>query len=241
MDNSSEQKQIAKMIRDGSYFDQSRAWYQAIYIGPIPERTFFLIIGLLAGFIALTAVLALLEFLPLTYRPRILISNDRLEDTIPSLERLRSRTGEVNPSIMNFFVRSYVERQEGYDAQSCETNYNFIRAHSNEATFTAYAIVYGSTNPQSPAAILGETGKRIVTIEDVKIDAKADPHVAVVRFTTELQGIEPANKTEWTATLQFYYSDLTVTEATDPETGEPVVETKDPQFQVINYALSKAP
>ncbi len=99
-----EHKQVAEMIRRETYFKEARAWYQTIYIGPIPERTFFLIIALLSGFIAITAILALIDFMPLTSRPRILVSNDRLEEAIPSADRIRPKGGSVNGSLMRFFV-----------------------------------------------------------------------------------------------------------------------------------------
>ncbi len=132
-------------------------------------------------------------------------------------------------------------RRESYDAEDYQLNYNFIHAHSNESTYAEYATIYGSTNPQSPAAILGDIGKRNVSITSAKIDDTVTPHTATVTFETELEGVPTENKTRWTATLQFYYSDLAITQTKDPQTGEMVDTMQDPQFQVVSYALSQAP
>lgn len=104
-----------------------------------------------------------------------------------------------------------------------------------------YVAVYGSQNPQSPAAILGARGSRIVEIQSIAINDTVEPNTATVQFTTELKGTETTSKTRWTATLQYLYSDLTVEPVIDPETGKENITTQDPQFQVVNYVLSQTP
>jgi type IV secretory pathway component VirB8 len=242
MNDSSEQAEVTDAIRSGAYFEQSRDWYRTIYIGPIPERTFFLIIALLAGLVAVGSVIALMAFLPITERPPIVLANNQINDVVPQISHIKpNKSAPLNPALMNFFVLNYVTIYETYNAKDYAANFNFIQAHSDAATFAQYATAYGSTNPQSPAAILGATGERDVTIDSIDINDKVDPHTAKVNFTTELVGIPTANKTRWTATIQFYYSDLTVTEGKDPTTGETTTTIKDPQFQVVNYAVSQIP
>ena len=48
---------VSNMVRDGKYFDASRSWYQTIYIGPIAERSFFLVVAGLSIFVAIFASL----------------------------------------------------------------------------------------------------------------------------------------------------------------------------------------
>jgi type IV secretory pathway component VirB8 len=239
MQDHSDHAEIAESVRSGAYFQQSRDWYRTIYIGPISERTFFLIIAILATTVAAGAILALMEFLPIVVHSPIVLANDHLEETVPSISPLRAEGQKLNPALMNFFVSSYITSYEGYDATSYITSFNFVQAHSDATTFSNYAGIYGSNNPQSPAAILGTTGQREVTVDSIVINDKITPHTAQVHFTTELFGIPTANKTRWTATLQFYYSDLTVTEKISPETGKHFITTKAPQFQVVNYAVSQ--
>ena len=241
MDNPSDTAKIAETIRDGTYFEEARGWYRAVYIGPIAERVFFLIISLLAGFVGIISVFAVLEIRPLTSRPGLLISNPRLDDTMLELLPLKAKGTDMNRSLQQFFVQNYVQFYEGYAADRYTANFGFVQQHSDAETFSQYATIYGNTNPQSPAAILGSEGKRVATVESIAIDNSVTPLTATVKFTTELVGLPTANKTRWTASLKFYYSDLAVTEAVDAATGKKIVSTQDPQFQVVSYAVTQTP
>jgi len=238
---SDDKQAVSEMIRDGSYFDASRAWYQVLYIGPIAERSFFLIIAGLAVAVALVATVALTSLLPITERPGLILKTDRMDSTIANLTGLAPAGANVNPAMLQFFVSAYVMGREGYSAAFFASNSAFVAAHSDEATMNDYVAVYGSQNPQSPAAILGARGSRIVEIQSIAINDTVEPNTATVQFTTELKGTETTSKTRWTATLQYLYSDLTVEPVIDPETGKENITTQDPQFQVVNYVLSQTP
>ena len=141
----------------------------------------------------------------------------------------------------DFFIRHYVIARESYESQKYDEWVAFLNAHSDAPTWATYNAQYGKNNPQSPAALLGTQGKRVVTITSFSVKESVEPKVATVHFTTELEGNSSTSKTRWTAVLQYYYSDLVVQNVTDPETGDEKVITQDPQFQVVNYVLSQTP
>jgi type IV secretory pathway component VirB8 len=143
--------------------------------------------------------------------------------------------------MLRFFVGAYVSARESYSAATYEASLAFVAAHSDEAALKAYVAIYDKANPQSPAAILGANGRRMVGIQSIDVNEKTQPPSVTVNFTTELDGVSTASKTRWTAVIQYLYSDFIVTTVTDPETGEETLTTQDPQFQVVNYVLSKAP
>jgi type IV secretory pathway component VirB8 len=232
-------KQIAEMVRSGEYFEQSRQWYRTIYIGPLSERTFFLLISLMAGLVAFFAFVAILAFLPVTDRPPLLVATDRIDETVPHLQELQPKGMPINTALMRFFAKTYVERREGYSADSYARDYYFIKAQSDPIAFKDYLASYGSTNPQSPAAILGRQGKRRVTIESIDIRSGSDPKTATVQFSTDVEGTSNPTHAEWTAVLQFYYTDLVVTPVRDLQTNQEIFKTQDPQFQVVNYVLTQ--
>ena len=234
-------QKIAKMVESGAYFEESRGWYRAMYIGPIAERTFFLIIAIMAGLVAFFGFLSVLVFLPVTDRPGIIIANNEIDENIPYLLPIKQKGEAIRPALQRFFVATYVLKRESYDADGYAANYYFIQAQSDAPTFAGYVAQDGNQNPQSPVATLGAAGKRFVGINSVAINDLVDPKVATVNFTTETHaGGEPV-LTNWTATLQFYYSDLIVNPATDPKTGRETLKTQDPQFQVVNYAVTQTP
>ena len=98
---------------------------------------------------------------------------------------------------------------------------------------------YERASPNSPAAILGSTGQRVVDITSVEINDQVEPRVATVQFSTEVQGINSGSRANWTAIIQYYYNDMVVTSFADPATGVEKFETQDPQFKVVQYALTQ--
>lgn len=233
-------EQLAEAVRSGEYFEQSRAWYRTVYIGPISERSFYLVVVIIAVLIALMAALALKLFLPVTSRPGILIGNERLFDTMPRLVPLRDKGSDMDRSLVKFFIANYVTKRESYAEGDYVSNYLFVRAQSDEATFAQYASVYNSANPNSPAAILGSNGQRVVTLQGFESDFNTPVATARVSFSTELQGIEGGSRANWTAEIKYRYTPLVVTPTIDSTTGRESYRTQDPSFQVVNYVLTQA-
>lgn len=230
------------MVRSGEYYERSREWYQAMYVGPISERAFFFVVAGMAGFIAVLAFIALMIFLPVTDRPGIMISSQRVDETVPRLINLKTKNQRMDVALQRFFLSNYVARREGYSMFEYPTNYQFIRAQSDATTFNDYVARYDRSNPNSPAAILAEIGTRVVEVQSIDLNSSADPKVATVNFTTQVLGIGTGEgqRASWTATIQYYFSDLVVTPTLDSETGEEVLKTQDPQFQVVSYVLTQA-
>lgn len=231
----------SELIRQGHYFDQARQWYSALYIGPISERSFFLLLGVLAILIGIGGFAAVVGLTPLTERPAVVIRNERLDDAVPSLIRLRASGQDINETLRLYMVKQYVISRESYSAASYVKNFRFVSTHSDAGTSAAYLAAVGPDNPRNPAALLGAYGTRSVQIGNVTLSKVEGRDRAVVRFSTELGGSAPAGRTQWTATIDFNYSDAVVTEATNPETNEKIATLQQPEFQVVSYALTQAP
>lgn len=237
---SEEAKKIAEQIRSGKYYQEARHWYGAVYISPISERTYFLIVAILSAFVALFGVLAAFSLMPLTTKPAIAVPADpRAEDIVLSLIPLRKPGDDLDESFRRFFVTQYVQSREGYAAPSYQRDSNFIRAQSNDATYSEYAANYLPANPQSPAAILGVNGLRVVTINSVSISGRGETGSARVKFSTEMKGVDDTTKTQWTAKLEFHYTSLKSQTVTNPETKEKELKITDPTFQVTKYVLTQ--
>ena len=239
-DISKESQHIAEMIRAGSYYQESRKWYQALFIGPISERTFFLIIAALAMLVGITGIVSVVLLLPITERPAILIASERMDETALDLIRMRAGHEPMNPAVREFFVKQYVERRESYDSVRYPKHYAFIQAHSDAGTFATYADGFAPQNPSNLLATLGERGKRWADVRWVEVNDSVQPNVAVVRFSTETLLNNMSSITQWTATIGFHYSDIAVTPMADAATGEISVQTKEPVFQVVSYVLAPA-
>jgi type IV secretion system protein VirB8 len=234
-------KQIADAIRNGTYFVQARQWFEAVYIGPISERTFFLIIAILAGFVAFFSVSAVIRFMPLTNRDPVLVyATDRPDDVYMTLVPLAEKREPANPAITQFFVTQYVLAREGYFSQTFASNARFVRAQSDVGAYNAYATAYSPTNAASPFAALGEYGQRLITMRSVQIAPPRDGKgSAEVTFSAEIKGAEPISTTNWTAKLEYIYTELTTELVDNAKTGDKDLRISDPHFQVVNYVLQQ--
>lgn len=236
-------KEIADAVRSGSYFLEARQWFQAVYIGPISERSFFLIIAVLASVVAFFSLAAVFRLMPLTNRDPVLVyATDRPDDVYMTLVPLTEKREPVNPAIVEFFVTQYVLAREGYFYQTFAANARFVRAQSDVNTYNAYATAYSPSNPASPLANLGEYGQRLVTPRSVRMSSTKDGKgSAEVMFSTEVRGSDNPTITNWTAKIDFVYTELTTELVDNPQTGDKDLKIRDPQFQVVNYVLQQNP
>lgn len=232
---------IAESIRSGSYFKEARSWFETLYIGPISERSFFLIVAFLASLVALFSISAVFRLMPLTNRDPVLVySSERSDDVYMSLTALTDRRQPVNPAIAKFFITQYVIAREGYFAQTFATNARFVRAQSDAGAYNAYATAYSPTNPESPFAALGEYGQRLITINTAQIGRiKGGKGTAEVTFTAETRGTAAPSTTHWTAELNYIYNELETRSKVNPKTGAEELDITEPHFQVVNYVLKK--
>ncbi len=243
-------KKIAESIRSGTYFNEARGWFNAVYIGPVSERTFFMVIAILAGFTALFGVIAVKRLLPISKHEAVLVyAGVRPDDVQMGLIPLAPHHSSINPAIEQFFLTRYVQMREGFDARTFLTSALFIQSQSDATTYNAYANAYDPRNAQSPFAPLGDLGQRQVTVDyarlvDIKTAKGEAPPPAglqrgVVAFSTETSGVTDPQRTRWTATIDYIYTDLTTKETKNPETKQLDLEVTDPHFQVVNYVLQE--
>lgn len=232
-------KQASELVRSGEYFAQARGWYQAMYIGPVSERSFFLIIAFLAILVVVAGIGSALAFFPLADRPGIVTMNPRFDTTFVRSVPLRESDQNIDDAFIQFFVRNYVSKREEYSPESYVPNYMFIRAHSDTPTFTSFSAGYTSSNPQSAAALLGTTGRRTIRIDRLRYEDLGGEQQAIVHFTRQEIVNGQAAATQWTATVKYYYTKVAITPVVDTDTGKHSIEIEDPQFQVVSYELAQ--
>lgn len=232
-----DEQEASELIRQGRYFEQARQWYSALYIAPIPERSLFLMLVLLSLLVGLMSAWAVISMLPLKDRPIVMISNTRINDIIPRAVRMRQGDESINNGLRRFFVNQYVVSRETYLPVNYAKNVLFVTAHSSADLAATYAASVSPDNPRNPVAILGAYGTRSVTINSIAI-YPGTPQVALVKFSTETGGTAPPSKTQWTARIEFNYSDAVVTQGKDPVTGEKMPNMQEPQFQVVKYEVT---
>ena len=249
-----ENQTIAESVRSGQYFEDAKDWYATSYIGPISERTFFLVIAVLAGIVGFCSFISLTALLPLVPKPAIVLSaRDSSGEYVPRLIRLREQKGDPVEAIERFFVLQYLEAREGYVARNFSKSAAFVRAQSTGDVYAQYYAQQQENNPQSFVKIFGSEGTQFVAVNSLDIDHEDAPqsavgagssptaalHVAKLRFTTESALGNQSSKSQWTATLKYNYTMFAVKDEKDPTTGAIQTRIIDPKFQVISYVVTK--
>jgi len=231
-----DEQDIAQSVRNGSYFKEALAWYQALYINPVAERAQFLIIGIIASLVGVCGVLAMLRLLPITARPPILLPSSAVYQEIPRITPLRERQEPLNVAMRRFFLVSYVSARESYIAGEFPRAYAFVGAHSDQSVAQEYLVAISRDNPQSALRQVGDTGKRQIEVQSLVLNEKIDPPIATVTYTQYDTVGEQNTQTLWQAEIVYNYTPLNVKEVVDKDSGETIIETEEPQFQVIKYA-----
>lgn len=237
--NESEQKEIAQKMAHGEYFQDARSWYTTLYIAPIAERSAFLVIAALAGIVSFVAILSVLDLLPITERERIIITSNRMDDTLVAVAPLREQGKPLNSALKKFFAANYVFKRENYRAMDYAKDVAFIQAHSDPAVWNQYVTTSSTQNPRSYASMLGRVGERTVQITDVQVNSKVEPNVATVKYVTDFKKVTGGTQTSWTATLSFYYTKVSIHEAPNPS-GKPELQIEDPVFNVVSYTVAQS-
>jgi type IV secretion system protein VirB8 len=232
---------LAESIRNGDYFREARAWYKSMYIGPIAERTFFIMIALASLAVGLTYLVALSLLMPIVAKPPIILpAREGFETYIPRIVPLRAPQEAPSKAVLQFYIANYVVAREGYSVETWQSSANAVRSQSDEATYVAYVYQRHPENSASLAAKLGREGSMLVEIESVRLQQNSEVPSARVVFSNQTKGVTPESKTRWTAELKYRYKEIGISTVSDPKTGRDTIAFEDPQFQVLSYEVQPA-
>lgn len=236
-----EDQKIAESVRSGAYFAKARRWFEAIYIGPVSERTFFLVIAVLAIFAGFFSVLAIMRLLPITQHQAVVVYTDVDTDNVfTSLVKLAPKHESLNVAMTEYFITHYIHAREGFAAPIFQDNALFVRGHSDATTYAEYVNAYNPANATSPFNPLGTTGKRQVTVESWKdLAHEGDKYTTEVQFSVDTTIDQQTTQSKWTAKMVYLYTPLNGESVDDLKTGTSDLTINDPHFQVVHYELQK--
>lgn len=231
---------VQRAVKDGSYFEQARAWYRVEFVLPISQRSWMMIIAGASVFCALCAVMAFMGLLPLNERPTIPASQDNIENYVIFGERMRDRGQSVEEGVLNFYVAEYIERREAYSHKRYQDFYNFVKAHSDESVFTEYDSIFGTANPRSLYNVLGAKGRRNVTIESQRVSVSGNKVVANAVFgaTFSAENLD-IPRSRWKVVMEATYRPIIAREKIDVVGSDVALDIKPPSFKVSRYELEQ--
>lgn len=205
-------------IEDGTYIRKARQWYSDIYHVPIAERSFYVIIIVLAIFNSLLAVQSFLSIFPLNVQvPFLTYSEDAWAD-LPIAKRLSEPLEDKNFAVMRHLVKTYIVNRESYDIENYELRYRSTASQSTKSVFDKYKENMDATNLYSPYRIYTNRFKRNITVASTSFQSTGKDAVARVIFYASVVNVfdgREAKRAKFQADMNFQYSNFDVDQSLD--------------------------
>ncbi len=209
---------IRKSVADGSYFNNTKQWFDEVYHRPIMERSFFILMMVLSVLTIFFSIITYFSMMPLSRTvPYTIYSNDLAEE-LPLIKALRHQPAEdINIAVSRFLLSNYLTERENYryDVTKLEWQFNRIRSTSGEQEFQRYQTFINPENPSSPFNKYGRAATRSSSIYDIRMDLDSYPSRATVHFTTNVVRGKQQQQNNWVANITFRFPKLTVDQNTN--------------------------
>ncbi|HEU5047223.1 MAG TPA: VirB8/TrbF family protein [Rickettsiales bacterium] len=211
------QDQLTQSIEDGTYYAAARGWYSELFHSPIGQRSFYVIILVLAVLNLYFAFFAFTGIFPLSPRVPFPLYSQDVFNNIANIKRLASSsTEDRNAVVMKYMLSSYVANRESYDLKQYELRYRNIWSESTPAVFKEYSYSVSASNPLSYYRQYADLAKRTVQIQSIAYDQGPQPSHARIVFdalvVSTVNGKE-VRHTKWEADITYQYKGFKVSQA----------------------------
>lgn len=231
-----QEEELRARIEDGRYYVEARQWYNLLYIAPISQRIFFIIITIVSMAIFAMSIISITNLLPIKPRIPFVYANKDMMNEHPRMERFKEPQENANPALIRYYLRTFVEMHESYDHRRYQMYRAFVFQHAVSPVFSAYDQWISPTNPRSPLRIYGRGADLLVEVDRVTYSREQLPATATVEFSTILRGASGQTRTNWTASIEFEYTDLIERDTYDETIDDYVLDYDEPSFRVLNYS-----
>lgn len=201
-------------IEDGTYIRKARQWYSDIYHVPIAERSFYVIIIVLAILNSLLAVQSFLSIFPLNVKVPFLTYSDDAWADLPIAKKLASEPLEdKNFAVMKHLVKTYIVNRESYDIENYELRYRNIASQSTKSVFDKYKENMDATNLYSPYRIYTNRFKRNINVASIAFQSTGKDAFARIIFYASVVNVfdgREAKRAKFQVDMNFQYSNFDV-------------------------------
>lgn len=234
---------VAEMIRSGRYFQEALDWYDEKYHTPIIEKAYAIFITIIALLSTVFAIVAVVDFLPVTVKMPMLLKLEDLDQYDISVRPLSEDTNDSNRVVLHYLLGEYVRARENYVVSRFQSDVNRVRASSSKEEFIEFMDYIAPSNPASPITRYERHTERQVEVAsmdfgemDDDFDAeKVIPSQVTVFFVARTSGAEN-EVTRWKAMLRFDYTPFTINQENFTATPMKLVVT---DYRVEQLVSSK--
>ena len=215
---------IAQQLGSGAYYTQARRWYSELFHTPMGQRSYYIILILMALLNMYFAILSFLGVFPIVVPVPFITYSNNIWEEIPRIQRISQDSLEdKNVAVMKFFIRSYVENRESYDLPFFELRYRNIWSQSTKQVFEEYKKLIDASNPYSFYRQFTNRSRRIVDVLRMDFDRGSSASVAHVTFEAHIMSLidgQEIGHSLWRADFNYKYTDFFVDQSL--ETNNPI-------------------
>lgn len=225
-------QEIARKIKDGSYFSDAKNWYLDKYVSPISQRSFLILLLVVCIYMGLNIYINLHILLNLNdERHFTTYANDTAEN-VSILRPLGSDETEPQIAVVRYLLKDYlITREQFIPSKMDDTHYALIlkkvKSASAKSVLDEYKNYMNKLNPYSPFTRYRDGTTRNVNIINLKfLTDNLTNGKAVIRFEAVETGPDLSKPVSsyWEALIHFRIPDI-----------ETIARTKAPLRFLVKY------
>jgi type IV secretion system protein VirB8 len=185
-----------------------KSWFKDKYQFVLVQRNILVVMTVISLSISLLAVFAVQQLAPLKSIEPFVIQIDEKSGITEVVKPISRDSLSAPEQLDNFFVWRYVNSRETYDPADQKRRWEIVRVMSDQQVFKKFKYESSPANKESPAAQLGDLGKRIVDNPTISYLSDEDKKVAQVRFTVKERFRDQEFVYNKLATIEYDYYEL---------------------------------
>jgi type IV secretion system protein VirB8 len=147
---------------------QVKNWYSDRYQAMVIQRNFLMLITLISLVGVVVSAFAVQVVTSAKTIEPFVIEVSQKSGVATVVDQLSTKQFVADEVISRYFIAQYIRAREGYDYHQFQYNYNTItRLFSSSDVYKEFRSTISSTNEQSPTALLGNSGRRDVSITSI--------------------------------------------------------------------------
>jgi type IV secretory pathway component VirB8 len=205
---------LASDIESGAYFRDGRRWYSEIFHTPIAQRSYYIVVILLALINMYFAIMSFLGVFPIIVPVPLISYSHNIWEEIPRIQRITTdELEDKNVSVMKWFIKSYVESRESYDLPFFELRYRNVWSQSTREVFDDYKRQIDPSNPYGFYRQYMNRSRRTVNVISLDFDrgrTTSQAHVTFEAHVISLSNGQEIEHSRWRADFSYKYTDFFV-------------------------------
>lgn len=196
---------------------ETKDWYRDKHQYVLVQRNILALITLVALGVALISVFAIMQLTPQKTVEPFVVKIDEKTGMVQEVRQATKSEFTANEVVDNYFVVKYIRSRETYDLADLRENARIVGLLSDPTVYANYRRQISPNNPDSPSAILKNTGQRTVKFKSISYLSNAsggapNPRAKTVQVRIALEDTMPQVRQpieyHRVITLQFEYAEL---------------------------------